>query len=200
MSIQNSLPNYQSFDEILHQQSVALTAAEMHGLISGLLCSGKHGSGNHGGHHDSSWQALVHDLANDGLAFSQVLALPLRELYETTFELLDDNNFVFNLLLPDEEAGVFACADALAGWVNHFLLGLGVANPKLTKQPEIKEIITDLRDIGMLGYDESEDQEELSQALEEVLEYVRVAVQLCYIALATPKTADSAKSEKPTLH
>ncbi|MBD1228763.1 YecA family protein [Xenorhabdus griffiniae] len=195
MSIQNSLPNYQSFDEILHQQSIALTAAEMHGLISGLLCGG-----NHGGNHDSSWQTLVHDLANDGLAFSQVLALPLRELYETTFELLDDSSFSFNLLLPDEEAGVFACAEALAGWVNHFLLGLGVANPKLTENPEIQEVITDLRNIGMLGYDEDEDQEELSQALEEVLEYVRVAVQLCYIAFATPKTADSAKNEKPTLH
>ncbi|PHM61625.1 YecA family protein [Xenorhabdus ishibashii] len=196
MSIQNSLPNYQSFDEILHQQSVALTAAEMHGLISGLLCSGNHSGGNH----DSSWQTLVHDLANDGLAFSQVLALPLRELYETTFELLDDNNFAFHLLLPDEEAGIFECADALAGWVNHFLLGLGVANPKMIEKPEIQEIITDLRNIGMLGYDESEDQEELSQALEEVLEYVRVAVQLCYIALATPKTAGSVKNEKPTLH
>ncbi|WP_338804686.1 YecA family protein [Xenorhabdus griffiniae] len=195
MSIQNSLPNYQSFDEILHQQSIALTAAEMHGLISGLLCGGYHG-----GNHDSSWQTLVHDLANDGLAFSQVLALPLRELYETTFELLDDSSFSFNLLLPDEEAGVFECAEALAGWVNHFLLGLGVANPKLTEKPEIQEVITDLRNIGMLGYDEDEDQEELSQALEEVLEYVRVAVQLCYIAFATPKTADSAKNEKPTLH
>ncbi|AYA40858.1 YecA family protein [Xenorhabdus nematophila] len=192
MSIQNSLPNYQSFDEILHQQSVALTAAEMHGLISGLLC---------GGNHDSSWQTLVHDLANDGLAFSQVLSQPLRELYETTFESLDDSNFSFNLLLPDEEACVFECADALAGWVNHFLLGLGVANPKLTEKPEIKEIVTDLRNIGMLGYDESEDQEELSQALEEVMEYVRVAVQLCYIAFVTPKNSNSTKTdEKPTLH
>ncbi|WP_340609434.1 YecA family protein [Xenorhabdus bharatensis] len=191
MSIQNSLPNYQSFDEILHQQSVALTAAEMHGLISGLLC---------GGNHDSSWQALVHDLANDGLAFSQILAQPIRELYETTFELLDDSNFHFNLLLPDDEEGVFACADALAGWVNHFLLGLGVADPKLTERKEIQEVVTDLRNIGMLGYDESEDQEELAQALEEVLEYVRVAVQLCYIALATPKKASNTKNEKPTLH
>ncbi|MDE9552366.1 YecA/YgfB family protein [Xenorhabdus bovienii] len=192
MSIQNSLPNYQSFDEILHQQSVALTAAEMHGLISGLLC---------GGNHDSSWQTLMHDLTNDGLAFSQVLAQPIRELYETTFESLDDSDFVFNLLLPDDEAGVFDCADALAGWVNHFLLGLGVANPKLTEKQEIQEVVTDLRNIGMLGYDEDEDQEELSQALEEVLEYVRVAVQLCYIALATPKTANSVKkNEKPTLH
>ncbi|MBC8946066.1 MULTISPECIES: YecA family protein [Xenorhabdus] len=193
MSIQNSLPNYQSFDEILHQQSVALTAAEMHGLISGLLC---------GGNHDSSWQTLVHDLANDGLAFSQILAQSIRELYEVTFESLDDSNFNFNLLLPDDEAGVFACADALAGWVNHFLLGLGVADPKITEKKEIQEVITDLRNIGMLGYDEGEDQEELSQALEEVLEYVRVAVQLCYIALATSKKAGNTtkKDEKPTLH
>ncbi|MEX0444875.1 YecA family protein [Xenorhabdus sp. SGI246] len=193
MSIQNSLPNYQSFDEILHQQSVALTAAEMHGLISGLLC---------GGNHDSSWQTLVHDLANDGLAFSQILAQSIRELYEVTFESLDDSNFNFNLLLPDDEAGVFACADALAGWVNHFLLGLGVADPKITEKKEIQEVITDLRNIGMLGYDEGEDQEELSQALEEVLEYVRVAVQLCYIALAMPKKEGNTtkKDEKPTLH
>ncbi len=191
MSIQNSLPNYQSFDEILHQQSIALTAAEMHGLICGLLC---------GGDHHGNWQTLVHDLTNDGLAFSQVLALPLRALYETTFESLDDSSFSFHLLMPDEDASVFECADALAGWVNHFLLGLGVTTPKLTEKSEVQEIITDFRNIGMLGYDESEDQEALSQALEEVLEYVRVAVQLCYIALAKPKTVDNVENKKPTLH
>ncbi|EYU14087.1 YecA family protein [Photorhabdus aegyptia] len=191
MSIQNSLPDYQSFDEILHQQSVALTAAEMHGLISGLLC---------GGNRDSSWQVLVHDLANDGLAFSHPLAQQLRELREITFESLDDNNFAFNLLLPDEEDNVFERADALAGWVNHFLLGLGVAQPKFADRKEISEIIGDLRNIGLLGYEESDDQEELAQALEEVLEYVRVAAQLCYIAFTEPKTVLIAKNDKPTLH
>ncbi|KGM27789.1 UPF0149 family protein [Photorhabdus luminescens] len=191
MSIQNSLPDYQSFDEILHQQSVALTAAEMHGLISGLLC---------GGNRDSSWQVLVHDLANDGLAFSHPLAQQLRELREITFESLDDNNFAFNLLLPDEEDNVFERADALAGWVNHFLLGLGVAQPKFADRKEISEIIGDLRNIALLGYEEGDDQEELAQALEEVLEYVRVAAQLCYIAFTEPKTVLIAKNDKPTLH
>ncbi|OCA56116.1 YecA family protein [Photorhabdus namnaonensis] len=191
MSIQNSLPDYQSFDEILHQQSVALTAAEMHGLISGLLC---------GGNRDSSWQVLVHDLANDGLAFSHPLAQQLRELREITFESLDDNNFAFGLLLPDEEDNVFERADALAGWVNHFLLGLGVAQPKFADRKEISEIIGDLRNIALLGYEEGDDQEELAQALEEVLEYVRVAAQLCYIAFTEPKTVLIAKNDKPTLH
>ncbi|MCC8465948.1 YecA/YgfB family protein [Photorhabdus bodei] len=191
MSIQNSLPDYQSFDEILHQQSVALTAAEMHGLISGLLC---------GGNRDSSWQILVHDLANDGLAFSHPLAQQLRELREITFESLDDSNFAFGLLLPDEEDNVYERADALAGWVNHFLLGLGVAQPKFADKKEINEIIGDLRNIGLLGYEEGDDQEELAQALEEVLEYVRVAAQLCYIAFTEPKTVLIAKNDKPTLH
>ncbi|RAX01486.1 MULTISPECIES: YecA/YgfB family protein [unclassified Photorhabdus] len=191
MSIQNSLPDYQSFDEILHQQSVALTAAEMHGLISGLLC---------GGNRDSSWQVLVHDLANDGLAFSHPLAQQLRELREITFESLDDSNFAFGLLLPDEEDNVYERADALAGWVNHFLLGLGVAQPKFADKKEINEIIGDLHNIGLLGYEEGDDQEELAQALEEVLEYVRVAAQLCYIAFTEPKTVLIAKNDKPTLH
>ncbi|CAG9425181.1 YecA family protein [Providencia alcalifaciens] len=192
MSIQKSLPNYESLDNLLQQHSIALTAAEIHGLITGLIC---------GGSRDHGWQTLVHDLANDGLAFPQTVSQPLRELYDLTFEALDDTEFTFNMLFPDEDASVFDHADALAGWVNHFLLGIGVAQPKLTDRKEISEVITDLRNIGMLGYDEEEDQEELEQALEEVIEYVRVAVQLCYIALAEPKKGPtSVENIKPVLH
>ncbi|MCE1782435.1 UPF0149 family protein, partial [Enterobacter hormaechei] len=94
--------------------------------------------------------------ANDGLAFSHPLAQQLRELREITFESLDDSNFAFGLLLPDEEdnVNVYERADALAGWVNHFLLGLGVAQPKFADKKEINEIIGDLRNIGLLGYEE----------------------------------------------
>lgn len=46
---------YNDVDQLLNQQGVGLTPAEMHGLISGLLC---------GGNTDSSWQPLVHDLTN----------------------------------------------------------------------------------------------------------------------------------------
>ena len=192
MSIQKSLPNYESLDKLLQQHSIALTAAEIHGLITGLIC---------GGSRDHGWQTLVHDLANDGLAFPQTVAQPLRELFDTTFEALDDSEFAFTMLFPDEESSIFDHADALAGWVNHFLLRVGVAQPKLADKKEISEVITDLRNIGMLGYDEDEDQEELEQALEEVVEYVRVAVQLCYIALVEPKKGPTVvENNKPILH
>lgn len=192
MSIQNTFPSYQSLTVALNQQSVALTAAEMHGLISGLLC---------GGSRDTGWQALVHDLTNEGVAFPQALSQPLQQLYEVTRETLEDDEFLFQLMLPEGEAvSVFDRADALAGWVNHFLLGLGMMQPKLAQvKDEVGEAIDDLRNIAQLGYDEDEDQEELEQSLEEVAEYVRVAAIMCYGEFTRHKPT-APENIKPTLH
>lgn len=193
MSIQNTFPDYEKLNQLLNQQAVALTPAEMHGLISGMLC---------GGNKDHSWQTLVHELTNEGLAFSQTLADPLRQLHEATAHSLDDEEFMFQLMLPDDDrATVFERVDALAGWVNHFLLGLGVMQPQLDKvKGELKEAIDDLRNIGQLGYDEDEDQEELAQSLEEVVEYVRMAAILCHNGFTRSEHADPLAKPKPTLH
>lgn len=105
MSIQNTFPSYQSLTVALNQQSVALTAAEMHGLISGLLC---------GGSRDAGWQALVHDLTNEGVAFPQALSQPLQQLYEVTRDTLEDDEFLFQLMLPEGRSS--ACSIAPTRW------------------------------------------------------------------------------------
>lgn len=192
MSTQNTFPSYQSLTAALNQQAVALTAAEMHGLISGMLC---------GGNRDASWQTLMHDLTNEGVAFPLALSQPLQQLYDATRDTLDEDEFMFQLMMPEgETVSVFERADALAGWVNHFLLGLGMMQPKLAQvKDDVGEAIDDLRNIAQLGYDEDEDQEELEQSLEEVVEYVRVAALLCYGEFARQQpTAPEVK--KPTLH
>ena len=193
MSIQNTFPDYETLNQLLNQQAVALTSAEMHGLISGILC---------GGGRDQGWQTLVHELANDGLAFSRTLAEPLRQLHDATAHSLENEEFMFQLLLPDDDrATVFERVDALAGWVNHFLLGLGVAQPQLDKvKGDVREAIDDLRNIGQLGYDEDEDQEELAQSLEEVIEYVRMAAILCHNDFTHPPAAGPQEKPKPVLH
>ncbi|MBP1133177.1 MULTISPECIES: YecA family protein [Serratia] len=192
MSIQNTFPSYQSLTVALNQQAVALTAAEMHGLLSGLLC---------GGSQDAGWQSLVYDLTNEGVAFPQALSLPLQQLYEITRETLEDDDFMFQLMMPEgETVSVFDRADALAGWVNHFLLGLGMMQPKLAQvKDEVGEAIDDLRNIAQLGYDEDEDQEELEHSLEEVVEYVRVAAILCHTEF-TRRKPTAPENAKPTLH
>ncbi|MEJ4045458.1 YecA/YgfB family protein [Erwinia sp. SLM-02] len=192
MSLSNVMPGYNTLASALTQQGVGMTPAEMHGLISGLLC---------GGNQDSSWQALVHDLTNEGMAFSQSLSLPLQELHQAIGDSLEEDGFLFQLYLPDDEdITVFDRADALAGWVNHFLLGLGVTQPKLDKvKGETGEAIDDLRTIAQLGYDEDEDQDELEQSLEEVIEYVRVAALLCHDTF-TRSVPTNVVVQKPTLH
>lgn len=192
MSTENTLPDYAALNRALQQQSVALTAAEMHGLLSGILC---------GGNRDASWKTLLHDLTNEGQAWPLALAQPLEAVYQATRDALEDDGFGFQLMLPDgDDASVFERADALAGWVNHFLLGLGVVQPKLDKvRDETGEAIDDLRNIAQLGYDEEEDQEELAQSLEEVAEYVRMAAMLCHSEFVRQQPL-APENRKPTLH
>jgi len=177
------MPGYDALASALTQQGVGMTPAEMHGLISGILC---------GGNKDSSWQTLVHDLTNEGMAFSQTLAQPLQQLHQGIGDTLEDEGFLFQLYLPeDDDITVFDRADALAGWVNQ---------PKLDKvKGETGEAIDDLRTIAQLGYDEDEDQEELEQSLEEVIEYVRVAALLCHDTF-THIAPTAVEVKKPTLH
>ncbi|KYP95517.1 hypothetical protein WB67_06210 [bacteria symbiont BFo2 of Frankliniella occidentalis] len=186
-------PNYNTLNSELATQGVGMTAAEMHGLLSGILC---------GGTKDHSWKALVHDLTNEGIAFSVQLNQSLQAVYDNTLHSLEEDGFNFQLYLPDDQGeNVFERADALAGWVNHFLLGLGVTQPKLDKvKGEAGEAIDDLRTIAQLGYDEDEDPEELAQSLEEVIEYVRVAALLCHETFNTPQSDTSAVTQGPTLH
>ncbi|MBB3306561.1 MULTISPECIES: YecA family protein [Enterobacterales] len=193
MSLQNATPSYNTLAAALSQQGVGMTPAEMHGLLSGILC---------GGNQDTSWKTMVHDLTNEGMAFSQSLSQPLQALHESLATTLEDEGFMFQLMLPeDDDITVFDRADALAGWVNHFLLGLGVTQPKLEKVTgETGEAIDDLRTIAQLGYDEDEDQEELEQSLEEVIEYVRVAALLCHDTFTRQHQPTAPEVQKPTLH
>lgn len=192
MSIQNAMPGYDAVGQLLNEQGIGLTPAEMHGLISGMLC---------GGDSEGRWQTWLHELTNEGLAFSKNLADALRQMQGAIADALEDDGFLFQLYLPDDDAKtVFDRADALSGWVNHFLLGLGVTQPKLDKvRGETGEAIDDLRNIAQLGYDEDDDQEELEMSLEEIIEYVRVAALLCHDTFTrTPPMIPEAS--KPTLH
>ena len=193
MSLQNETPTYNALASALSQQGVGMTPAEMHGLLSGILC---------GGNQDTSWKTMVHDLTNEGIAFSQSLSQLLQALHDSLTSTLEEEGFLFQLMLPEEDdITVFDRADALAGWVNHFLLGLGVTQPKLDKVTgETGEAIDDLRTIAQLGYDEDEDQEELEQSLEEVIEYVRVAALLCHDTFTRQHTPTAPEVKKPTLH
>lgn len=162
--------NYDELNHELNLNKMGITAAELHGFISGILA---------GGNHDESWRPLVEDMLNNGQKIPESLNKKMVELYCITKQQFLDDDFEFQLLLNEHD--LFSQIDDLFGWVNHFLLGIGLVQPKLNRiQGDVGEAIYDLRQIVKLGYDENEDQQELGFAFEEIKEYVRMTSILCF--------------------
>ncbi|WP_392566517.1 UPF0149 family protein [Utexia brackfieldae] len=173
--------NYQLLNNTLKLQQIGLTAAELHGFISGLLA---------GGNRDETWRVLLADMINDGQPITGDLASQINKLHDDINQQLNESEFEFQLLL--DEQNIFMQIDSLVGWVNHFLLGLGLVQPQLAKvKNDVGEAISDLRQIALLGYEEDEDPQELGFAFEEVHEYVRMATILCHDEFAGVKVSST---------
>ena len=171
----------------LKSAGIGINATELHGFLSGLIC---------GGLKDQSWLPLLYQFSNDNHAYPTSLIQPITEIYEQTGKTLGDvEGFDFELGLTEDES-VFARADSLSDWANQFLLGLGLVQTELGKEKgEIGEAVDDLQDICQLGYEEDDDEEELAEALEEIIEYVRTIAMLFYTHFN-----DDAQEIKPILH
>lgn len=176
------------FSQLVKSLSIDYTPAEFHGFLSGLAA---------GGIRDNSWQTLTYQFTNDGHAFSQSALQPLIAFYQQLGESIEQANPLFSLWLPEQEDG-FALADGIADWTSHFLLGLGLAQPKLSQETdEVGEAIDDLDEIAKLGYDESDNNDELLEAGEEVVEYLKVIMLFLHSHFALP-LAESTPA--PKLH
>ncbi len=174
------------FKQLISELQIDYTPAEFHGFLSGLIA---------GGIQDDSWKTLTYQFTNDGHAFSQAPLAKLTDFYQQLSESFDDTNTLFSLWLVDEENG-FALADGIAEWTGHFLLGLGLAQPKLQQETdEVGEAIDDLDEIAKLGYSEEDNNDELLEAAEEIIEYLRVVTLFLHSHFAKPKMA-----EKPKVH
>ncbi|MFC0322311.1 UPF0149 family protein [Gallibacterium melopsittaci] len=157
----------------LKQVDIALNGVELHGLLTGFIC---------GGIRDESWKPLLYKFTNDDHAYPVQLISKIAELYKTLNQSLSDlSEFTFDLDLGNLD-DTYQNIAALSEWCNHFLLGLGLAQPNLQQeqQQDIAEALADLREICQLGYEEDDDEESLAHALEEVIEYLRTIAMLFY--------------------
>ncbi|MDG6345667.1 UPF0149 family protein [Glaesserella parasuis] len=173
------------FKQLISELQIDYTSAEFHGFLSGLIA---------GGIQDESWKTLTYQFTNDGYAFSQAPLAKLTKFYQQLSESFDETNTLFSLWLNEEDG--FAMADGIAEWTGHFLLGLGLAQPTLQQETnEVGEAIDDLDEIAKLGYSEEDKNDELLDAGEEIIEYLRVVTLFLHSHFATPKMA-----EKPKVH
>lgn len=170
------------FKQLLTQLGVELTPAEFHGFLCGLIA---------GGVQDESWKTLTYQFTNDGHAFSQAPLATLTDFYENLTASFNEGNTQFSLWLPEDENDGFALAEGIGDWTSQFILGLGLAQPKLNEETdEVGEAIDDLEEISKLGYNEDDNNDELIEAGEEIVEYLRVLSLFLHshFALNVPKS------------
>jgi uncharacterized protein YgfB (UPF0149 family) len=162
---------------VLEGLGSTVPAAEAHGCLAGALCTTPH-------YPMERWlEEIIPDEDRRNDDDSQQA---LRLLYADTLNALRGEEMDFEVLLPDDDISLETRAGGLSQWCQGFLYGFGTGQPR--KEDElpgsVTEILSDLTHIGRASIDldgGTEDSNETEEeAYAEVVEYVRVGVQLIH--------------------
>lgn len=185
------LPAYAKTAEILTADSLAVTPAEMHGLIAGMLSGGL-------ALEEGSWLTMLYDYTNQGMGWpTESKTLAMQSYHQLKIQLTGTDLDLDIYVPDDEQSGVVARAEALVEWINTFLAGVGLIGTKGRKlSKDVTEALSDLKEVAQLGIDEEGDLQEQADLLEQVVEHVRVCSLVVHAELGarletddeTPKT------------
>ena len=173
---------HDTLEESLKRCGASWDAAQTHGLLTGRLAIAGVPAG-------PEWLQQVLEGVDEGNALRTECQKHLDTLYQSTFWQLSERLSEFEPLLPDEGDDVGMRTAALAHWCEGFLHGLVSAKhgdalkERLAAEP-LSDIIKDMLQITRAGLDGESDEEENESAYVELVEYLRVAAQLCYEELA----------------
>jgi uncharacterized protein YgfB (UPF0149 family) len=163
--------NYAEIQQLLRAARAMTDAAEAHGTLAGALCALD-------AYSVEDWLAEI--LPDDTAMAAAVPALG--SLYAETLDALRSGGMEFDLLIPEDEAPLEDRARALSSWCHGFLYGLGTtgAADPARLSPDAGEVVRDLTEITRAGVDAADGDEENEAALAELVEFVRVGVQLVF--------------------
>ena len=169
-----TVPEFEFLVRALKSASVEASASEVHGLVCGLLCSGRVDA-------SQRWHAELFDPVESGDSPTIACQQALERLSQGTKALLEDPDSGFYLMLPDDEQPLQHRAGALVEWCQGFLYGLGLSGvSERSFSGEIREALRDLAEITRMDMSNMEESEENEEAYMEISEFTRVAVMLVH--------------------
>jgi uncharacterized protein len=168
-------PDYSHLQQLLAQERSLADAAEAHGTLAGCLCATS-------GYRCEDW---LKEILPEGQAAPEAQA-SLQQLYAATAGALLQPDMEFELCLPADPQPIEVRTAALAQWCQGFLYGLGAgAIPDPSELPgDAGEIVRDFVEITHAGVDAEQGEESNENAYAELVEFVRVGVQLLFEELA----------------
>lgn len=173
-------PDYSDIHQLLSDQRSLADAAEAHGTLTGGLCATV----------DYGFEDWLREILPEGRA-DPATAAALEQLYAVTADSLGGTDMEFEPLLPSDAQPIAARTTALAEWCQGFLYGLGAGSiADAGRLPgEVGEFVRDLAQITCASVDAGESEDSNESAYTELVEFVRVGVQLLFEELAPARRA-----------
>lgn len=187
--------SYAEIQRVLADERSMTDAAEAHGTLAGALCTAS----------TYRFEDWLQEILPEGRA-QPISSGALRSLYFVTAETLAGAEMAFEPLLPEDAQPIDERAAALSQWCVGFLYGLGSGSiPDVSKLPgEVGEVVRDFDEITRVGVGTGDSDEQNEAAYTELVEFVRVGVQLVFEELETlrdrPSDDAEAEEEPPPLH
>ena len=184
---------------VLEDAGSQVVAAEGHGCLCGALCTSP----------DYSLERWLEELvAVDEGGAALVPEDALRLLFLDTQRALRGEEMEFEPLLPDDDEPLERRATALSQWCQGFLYGFGTGKPTRAEDltGQVNEVLRDLSHIAAASVDVGAAGEDEEEAYAEVIEYLRVGVQLVHDELAAVRhsgagdAVEEADDESPDDH
>ncbi|MBU2967154.1 UPF0149 family protein [Amphritea sp. 2_MG-2023] len=192
-SPEDFLPEYYEIcDVLIAEDSMTSSAAELHGLLCGYLAAGARFS------HDA-WLKLAMELTDITEFRHESSKLAFTDLYDGVVAQLEQSDFSFQLLLPDDDLSMAERAEALGCWCQGYLSGFGLqgghTNESLSS--ELKEALADMAQIAQIELEPDADEDNEADLME-LQEYVRISSMMIYGEFNAPPEQESASGA--TLH
>ena len=182
--------NYEALSGLLHRHNILTDAAEVQGILCGMLSGGMDPQ-------NPDWKHSLDDFINTGEPLPTEVSGMVQALYTQVCQQLIDDEFALVLCLPEEAAPIVERGQALIAWVQGFMMGFGVQQQELKScSADVKEALQDFSEIMHMD-SEMPETEESEQALFEVMEYVRISAILCFAELGK---SDRSGEVKRVLH
>ncbi len=175
------LPTYDDATRVMHEAGVSTGASEAHGIITGVLCAPNGAR--------VAWQTLILGrAAKAGHETPAALSRLLVALHRSTYAHLSGVECDFTPLLPGDEHSLAEQIEGLSDWCRGYLYGLhaGGVQDAQSLTGDAGEIVRDITRISEAELDDALVDEEETRALAEIVEYLRVGVQLVFEELQPP--------------
>lgn len=174
-------------DQLLNMGAIN-SPAQLQGLLCGRVCGGQVLD-------KAQWHETAIDFLDvDHIELSEEQLMLLDRVLDYTLIQMDDLNFSFNPLLPDDNATLQRRTQELGGWCEAFLHGVGTSGMKLDDKlsSDVADALRDLAKISQVNVEDDEAGDENEVYWNELVEYVKVAVLNVYAELSPKIPASSA--------